>query len=189
MLINSIYPDHSIRAHRHQLSIFEGKRLDHPGVAVPPLLTTDLHLDGTAIPQQQVAPAWARQHLTGRDQEWQGSEVTTCSLESDRWFLRPKHIWDWKFDLENNSWQNQCHQKVHPVAVLELSVVSHNLYQWEKGNLNITGLTRHFWSRLKHRNQSLYRHALSPQDESWCLSMAIFRSTFQLWFMTKLLQN
>lgn len=50
------YPNRSIIADGHQLSVFQGERLDHPGVALPPPLTTNLHLDGVALPQQQVSP-------------------------------------------------------------------------------------------------------------------------------------
>lgn len=58
------YSDHSIRAKRQQLPIFQGKRLDCPSMAGPPVLTTNLHDYVTSIPQQQVAPICARHHLT-----------------------------------------------------------------------------------------------------------------------------
>lgn len=69
------YADHSVSAHGHQLSVFQGEWLNQPCVAVAAALAADLRLDVGAVPEQQVSPNRAGHNLRGDQREFPVSSL------------------------------------------------------------------------------------------------------------------
>lgn len=62
-VLSPSYSDEPVSTSRHQHPIHEGERLDSPSMAASAIFTTNLHLDGVFLPEQQVAPLRARYDL------------------------------------------------------------------------------------------------------------------------------